>query len=98
MCIIPGTSEHVMNSACPPDDELLALATDDAATSSVREHVDDCGRCQMRVKLLKAEIAELRSLSSPHADNLAKTVVPGLAHAKLPGGASISRYIIVGDL
>jgi serine/threonine protein kinase len=87
-----------MTSACPPDDQLLALATDDPGASAVRAHVEHCADCQMRVKLLRGEVAELRSLSGRRADSLPKTIVPGIAGARLPSGAVIDRYVIVGDL
>jgi serine/threonine protein kinase len=86
-----------MNPACPPDDELLALATDDAATSALHEHVEHCAACQMRVNLLRGEVAELRSISERQTGSLPKNVDP-VAGASLPSGAAIDRYVVVGGL
>ena len=87
-----------MNPDCPPDDLLLAVATGEPGSDVVREHVEHCADCQMRVKLLRGEIAELRSLSAPVVVSPAKTVVPGAAGETLPSGAAVGRYMIVGDL
>jgi len=87
-----------MNPACPPDDQLLALATDEPGSDAVCEHIDQCADCRMRVKLLRGEIAELRSLSGPHTVSLPKTVIAGSPTASLPSGTAIDRYHIVGDL
>ena len=54
-----------MNPACPPDDQLLALATDEPGSDAVREHVDECADCRMRVKLLRGEVAELPGTNLP---------------------------------
>jgi serine/threonine protein kinase len=87
-----------MNADCPTDDELLALATGEPGSGAGREHVERCSDCQMRLKLLRGEIDELRSLSARRSDALAKTVVPGAPRCSLPSGAAIGRYVIVSDL
>ncbi len=87
-----------MKSSCPPDDELLALATDEPGQDELRGHVEQCPDCRMRVQLLRGEIAELRSLSGAGLKALAETVVPESDGQCLPSGASIGRYAIVGDL
>jgi Protein kinase domain len=87
-----------MKPACPPDDQLLALATDEPGSVAIREHVDECTDCRMRVKLLRGEIAELRSLSGPHTGSLPKTVIAGSPGASLASGTAIDRYHVVGDL
>ena len=87
-----------MNASCPSDDQLLAAATGDADAASTEAHVATCGDCQMRLKLLRGEIAELRSLSGRVLDSPTKTVVAAGAGSPLPSGSSIGRYLIVGDL
>jgi tRNA A-37 threonylcarbamoyl transferase component Bud32 len=87
-----------MSAACPTDDELLALATDEAVSPAVREHVRHCERCRMREKLLRGEVLELRSLSRSAAAEPPKTVVPNIADALPRSAATIGRYAIVGEI
>jgi tRNA A-37 threonylcarbamoyl transferase component Bud32 len=87
-----------MNAPHPPDDELLAAATGDAASAGIEAHMANCADCQMRLKLLRGEIAELRSLSGRHVETAAKTVVPGSSGPSLKGGSAIGRYLVVGDV
>jgi serine/threonine protein kinase len=84
-----------MNADCPTDEELLALATDEAVSPAVREHVQHCERCRMREKLLRGEISELRSLSGALD---AETFITGAPQSLAPGTTAIGRYAIVGDL
>ena len=87
-----------MTSDCPPEDQLLALAADENVADDLRAHVEQCAQCRMRVKLLRGEIAELRSLSAPPAANPAETMVVGETASTLPNAMSIGRYVIVGEL
>jgi serine/threonine protein kinase len=87
-----------MNSACPPDEQLLAFATDERAEPALREHVEHCTQCQMRVALLRGEIAELRSISAPQEGGPAETVLFGAATSLLPASALIGRYVVVAPL
>jgi serine/threonine protein kinase len=52
----------------------------------------------MRLKLLRGEIAELRSLPGRLLESPAKTVVPGSSGPPLKGGSAIGRYLVVGDV
>src|SRR5438067_400681 len=85
-------------TACPPEDQLLALATGEPGLDALRDHVAQCVECQKRLKSLGGEIAELRSLSARRHDPLAKTFIGGFTGASLPSGAAIGRYMIVGEL
>jgi serine/threonine protein kinase len=87
-----------MTPDCPPDDQLLALATDEPGSAAVREHVEHCAECQKRVESLCGEIAELRSLSALAAGSPLETVDDGAAATSLPNGISIGRYVIVGTI
>jgi serine/threonine protein kinase len=87
-----------MNPECPADEELLALATDEPRAGVSLEHVKHCAGCQMRLKLLRGEIDELRSVSGQRSEALAKTVVPDVARESLPSGGTIGRYVIVSAL
>ena len=87
-----------MNATHPPDEQLLAAATGDTDSAGVESHVANCADCQMRLKLLRGEIAELRSLSGRLLESPAKTVVPGPAGPPLKGGSAIGRYLVVGDV
>jgi serine/threonine protein kinase len=87
-----------MNAPHPPDEQLLAAATGETDSASVESHVANCADCQMRLKLLRGEIAELRSLSGRLLESPAKTVVPGGSGPPLKGGSAIGRYLVVGDV
>lgn len=89
-----------MNQDCPPDDQLLALATDEPLSSAVRGHVDLCDKCQRRVKSLRKDVAELRALSASPVASLEPTVIGDTEKARstLPNGSSIGRYVIAGSL
>ncbi|MDB5392111.1 MAG: serine/threonine protein kinase [Planctomycetaceae bacterium] len=87
-----------MKSTCPPDDELLALATDEPGFDSLREHADHCSECQKRVKFYRGEIAELRSLSHQSMSPLSHHTLPSTEEENLPSGSVIGRYVIVCDL
>ena len=87
-----------MNPDCPPDDQLLALATDEPGSVAVHDHVANCARCQMRVEMLCGEIAELRSLSSHLAASPAETITTEDTTPTLPNGISIGRYVVVSAL
>ena len=63
-----------MNAGCPTDEELLALATDEAVSPEAREHVRLCERCRLREKLLRGEVVELRALSRSAAAEPPMTV------------------------
>jgi serine/threonine protein kinase len=86
-----------MNSDCPADDQLLALATGESISDELREHAGSCAECQTRVKLLRGEIDELRSLTAlpaaPPATRIAET-----ADEESPNPAKIGRYVVVGAL
>jgi serine/threonine protein kinase len=86
-----------MNSDCPPDDQLLALAADEPSAAEMVRHVEHCDACQIRVKRLCEDIAELRSLSSLVATvNTNRSAT--LADSPLPNGTTIDRYVIVASL
>ncbi len=87
-----------MTPDCPPDDQLLALATDEPGSTAVREHVEHCAECQKRVESLCGEIAELRSLSALAVGSPMETVDDGAAATSLPNGISIGRYVVVGTI
>ena len=87
-----------MNSACLSDDQLLALATGEAASDDLLEHVDHCAQCQGRVSDLRGEIADLRSVSGGSFNPLANTLIGDIAGTSLPTGTVIGRYVVISDL
>jgi eukaryotic-like serine/threonine-protein kinase len=93
-----GTIQRVMSCTCPPDDQLLALATDEPDLDPLREHVDHCVDCQNRVKQLCGEIAELRSLSIPVTVVGVTTAPEGTTSTTLPNSTSIGRYVVIANL
>ena len=87
-----------MNPTCPPDDQLLALASDEPNSLDVREHVEHCAECQTRVKLLCTEIAEWRSLSASKIAAKNTTIVFGSASPPISNTTLIGRYVVVATL
>jgi serine/threonine protein kinase len=87
-----------MTFNCPPDEQLLAVASDELISPEVREHVEQCADCQRRVKVLCGEIAELRSLSNPLAGKQTTDFVTWIASPPLPNATAIGRYVIVANL
>ncbi len=87
-----------MNSICPRDDQLLAVATDEAGSEELREHIDHCVECQKRVKMFSGEVAELRSFSQAGATATNHTIISGVASSPLPITSTIGRYVVIANL
>ncbi len=45
---------------CPPEEELIPLATGETAADSVQTHLRSCPACRQRVQQLQAEVSDLR--------------------------------------
>jgi tRNA A-37 threonylcarbamoyl transferase component Bud32 len=54
-------------TTCPQEEELLPEAVGEALSPEVSLHVQDCQRCQERVRRLRVEIENLRSVSAANA-------------------------------
>jgi serine/threonine protein kinase len=90
-----------MTDSCPPDDELLAAATDDAGATDVLRHAAGCRGCGDRIAELRLEVGALRSfsrLSLPSAAVAGTQMRQAQLTADSPQHERIGRYIVVDKL
>lgn len=87
-----------MNTTCPTDDRLLAAATDEPDSDSVRQHVEQCSSCQARMKNLRGELTELRSFVSSLPGGFGRSAINGNTDSILPNSTMIGRYVVVASL
>lgn len=90
-----------MTDSCPPDEDLLVAAMDDAGATEIHRHAASCGRCNQRIEELRREVGALRSFSR---QSLAAPATAGTLLREyqvtdaVPQQERIGRYVVIDRL